>query len=340
MKKFIYRTILYALPIIIALLYFLIFVGIKPPVGDLARLSAQKPEYKLPELTKNHAIAPCRDEELYNFNHRDNNEIAVFGDSFSATNDRIWPSGRWHQFMGADISKRVVSVATVDNPFSQYLSTLTYNPELLGDTVVLESVERNMIWRLAYLDFDAIANPSEKHKKKSPKWFRDIRLNLVLSLHYYKHKLGLDLQVMRSELDGTYFSYKPTQLSYIREDVTELPSEWEITTAMANLQRIDSLSQAAGITLFLVAIPDKYTVYHHHIIGNDGIKKLLESPCPFDTLPRFINTLPPIATLVASGTKDVYLPDDTHFSNPTCQVIGQYVASRISTSSDTIYGRP
>ncbi len=64
----------------------------------------------------------------------------------------------------------------------------------------------------------------------------------------------------------------------------------------------------------------------------DAVKqeRFLESPCPFDTLPFFINTLPVMEDLNRQGIKDVYLPDDSHFSHPTACAVGNYAASRIT----------
>ena len=136
--------------------------------------------------------------------------------------------------------------------------------------------------------------------------------------------------MIKEPIDSPLFSCRPTNLYYFAED-TISHTEWEIKTAAANLQRLDSISRSKGITLYFVAIPDKYTAYRHHIIDGYKHKRLLEEPCPFDTLPCFVNTLPVIDSLIKKGVVNVYLPDDTHFSIPTAKAIGEYVANQITS---------
>lgn len=337
MKRFILRTLLYLSPLLVALAYYLLCIDKDALRGDLAQMTQDEFRYTRPGIDPFYPAATCRDIDIEDITTRKDCEMVVFGDSFSDENTR-WPNCRWHQFMGSMFGHDILNVRTWLEPVDCYLKVLVNHPQSLGDTVVIECVERAMIYRFCYLDFnDTILPTSSQHAE--PTKIELFKKEVRKPIQYYQRRLGIDVPAKVATLDSSCFTCRPNKLYYFEDDLIE-HNEWELATALANYQRLDSLSSAKGVTLFLVAIPDKYTVYHHHIIGNDGTKKLLEEPCPFDTLPRFINTLPPIAALVASGTKDVYLPDDTHFSNPTCQVIGQYVASRISTSSDTIYGRP
>jgi hypothetical protein len=131
-------------------------------------------------------------------------------------------------------------------------------------------------------------------------------------------------------LDGEYFSARSSTLYCYEYDI-EPSSDYNVSAACDNLRRLDSLSQAQGITLLVVAIPNKYTVYHNHILGGSNDKTLLEHPCPFDTISCFINTTKTLTTLVEDGVKDVYLPDDTHFSYTGAQALGLSVAKIISS---------
>ena len=287
--------------------------------------------YTKPSIDTEYCISSCRDVATTDITPLADNEIVVFGDSFSSEDDYKWPDSRWHQFMGAAIKKTIVMTGDFLRPVESYLSLLTYHPELLSDTVIVETIERELINRFCWLDFQNI--PEEKptfdaSNKESllDKWNKNKRL----PVQYYQRRLGIDVPVLTAKLDTPLFSCRPNKLFYYAND-TITRSEWEIETAIANLQRLDSLSRAHGKTLVVVAIPNKLTVYHNHIIGDNTARQLLESPCPFDTLPCFINTLPVLDSLIENGIKDVYLPDDSHFSIPTSKAIGEYVAKRLNS---------
>lgn len=288
--------------------------------------------YVIPILDSTSQQKPCRDATINDIAPLDDDEIVIFGDSFSAQYDRIWPNCRWHQFMGGLLGKRTVSVVNNFRPVEEYLSALKKCPGTLGDTVIIESVERELIGRLCYINFDNIYEPtSVTTEPNSPgplrgKW-RSIKTK---PLEYYQRHLGFDRLVLTKNIDKPLFSSHERKLYFYTGD-TVIQSDWEIATAAKNLKILDSLSKAYGITLVFVAIPNKLTAYRNHVIGNQTPFSILESPCYFDNLPCFINTLPVIDSLIKEGVVDVYLPDDTHFSAPTAKAIGEYVARRLTS---------
>ena len=231
-------------------------------------------------------------------------------------------------FMGGKMGKRIVAMRYIDNVVDAYISTLVLHPERLSDTVIVESVERELVNRLCWIDFDNVEELHQERPGRTPSTLRGWwRKNRMKPVEYYQRKVGINVPVLKATLKEPVFSCRPDKLFYYADDTIQ-HSDWEIQTASANLQRLDSLSRAYGKTLFLVAIPDKYTAYHHLIDGADNSPRLLED-CPFDTLPCFINTLPAIRAEIEKGVADVYLPDDTHFSIPTAKATGEYVANQI-----------
>lgn len=329
MKRFLLRTLLFLMPFIVALAYYLFLVDKEAMRGDLGRMSQNQFHYTMPQLdTLN--VAPCRDVAMNMVMPLEDDEIVVFGDSFSSEDDRKWPNCRWHQFMGASIGKKIVMTGDYFRPVESYLTMLSHHPEYLGDTVIIETVERALVDRLCWLDFNNIADfdtVADDDTATTPleKWNKQKRL----PVQYYQRQVGIDVPVLTKKLDSPLFSCRPDKLYYFADD-TITHTEWEINMAVANLQTLDSISKAHGITLFLVAIPDKYTAYHNYIKRSDKTKRLLEKTCPFDSIQNFINTLPAISEQIKKGVVDVYLPDDTHFSIPTARVIGEYVAQRLT----------
>ncbi len=334
MKRFLLRTLLYLLPFVALLVYYFFIADWSAMEGDLGRMTSTEFHYTHPQILPLPPMAECRNvESVPDIAALADDEMVVFGDSFS-----IGDSLRWHQFMGAALSKRIVFAGRFYKPADDLLDALLHHPGLLGDTVVLELVERNLV-SLALLQFPQ-ENPSHTNpaaaaagatqRKEGPldilkgKWRRKSRK----PIQFYQHRLGIDVPVGVERLDGNYFSCRPDRLYYYEDDLHSNLSSEQAAAALANWHRLDSLAGTQGITLFLVAIPDKYTVYHRHLAApRHSGERLLEAPCPLEALPRFVNTLPLITSLVASGTPDVYLPDDSHFSTPTALAVGNFVAS-------------
>lgn len=330
MKRFLLHTLLYLLPLMALLAYFYLFVDMNAMRGDLARLTQKEFHYTRPQPDPNTPRTSCRDVDVDDIGPKAADEWVVFGDSYTAANSR-WPDSRWHQFMGGIVGKRIVVAGYFQEPLKEFLSALKHCPDDLGDTVILQSGERLIIYRLCYLDFDNI-NPPMVTPQQSTKdlWIEDLHDISSRPIEYYKKNLGLDPPpVGRVQLSRPCFSIHPQELLFYQEDLLK-PMEWEYDRALENLKRLDSLAQSYGKTIIFVAIPEKYTAYRHQMVSPpDTAKRILESPCIFDSVPRFLNMLPLIDSLVNSGTLDVYLPDDTHFSNPTAKAVGQYVGSYI-----------
>ena len=331
MRKFLLHILFYSLPLMAALAYYLFFVDKEAMRNDIGRMTQLEFHYTKPTADSSIVAAPCRDVCVEEASPLADDEIVVFGDSFSFENDRMWHCGRWHQFMAAALGKKVVSIGNHTDPFECYLSTLVHHPERLSDTVIVESVERELVGRLCWLDFDSVADfQSIEPPSEEGSWYATLKTKMRKPAQYYQRRLGIDVPVLHFKLDGEYFSARSSTLYCYEYDI-EPSSDYNVSTACDNLRRLDSLSRAQGITLLVVAIPNKYTVYHNHILGGANDKTLLEHPCPFDTISCFINTTKTLTTLVEDGVKDVYLPDDTHFSYTGAQALGLSVAKIISS---------
>ena len=330
MKRYLLRTLLYLSPLLALLAYYCFIVDKEAMKGDLARLAQKEFHYTQPPLDPNAPRTACRDVDVVDIAPRAADELVVFGDSYTAENTRRWPDCRWHQFMGGALGKRIVVAGYFQEPLEEFLRALTYCPYALGDTIVLQSGERLLVFRLCYLDFDNISQPQPSQKQPAKGHWRKVwRKTSTQPIEYYKKQLGMDMPVGRMPLKRACFSVYPQELFFYKDDLQH-PSEQEYTRALNNLRRLDSLAHACGKTIFFVAVPEKYTAYRHQITcQTDTAKLALEPPCMFDSEPYFINTLPLIDSLVGSDRLDVYLPDDTHFSIPTAQAVGQYVAARI-----------
>ena len=335
MKRFVLRTLLYMMPFTALLLYYLVGADHGAMQGDLGRMTSTEFHYLKPHLVT--PMAECRNvEKVAEIPPLAEDEMVVFGDSFS-----IGDSNRWHQYMGSAMGRRIIYAGRFYKPVEDLIDALNHHPAALGNLVVLELVERNLV-SLALVeplpqskDVDlaapVFAHPSPQKQQSAFRMIKDKwRRKSRKPLQFYQHMLGIDVPVNTATLDTEMFSCRPNKLYYYQDDLYSNLSSEQCSAALRNLKCIDSIAGAKGIAFYLVAIPDKYTVYHRHI--KDAVKqeRFLESPCPFDTLPFFINTLPVMEDLKRQGIKDVYLPDDSHFSHPTACAVGSYAASRIT----------
>lgn len=330
MKRFLLRLLLYLLPLLAAVAYYYLGVDHEALRGDLGRMTQTEFHYDRPRGDSAAVLARCRYVDLDEVEPLGDDELVVLGDSFSAENDRLWPGRCWHQYMGALVGKNIVSVYLHGrNQAMELLTVLTHCPGMLGDTVVVENVERQMVENLCMLDLEHVPdyNPA-KVEPKEDSWMERFRDEVFRPVHYYQRRLGIDVPVTKARLDRELFSVKSTRLFYYDKDVVP-HTEDEVASACNNLRRLDSLAHSKGVTLFFVAIPDKYTVYHRYLVERNDEKRVLEAPCCFDTLPCFVNLLPTLSGLVEKGVKDVYLPDDTHFSIIGIEATGRYVAARM-----------
>ena len=328
MRKFLIHTLLFFLPLILLMAYALPFVMQAESMGDLARMSGTRFRYEQQPPDTIHARAVCTDIALGEHlpDSLKGDFILILGDSFSNSNP-IWPyNSRWHQYMGGFLGHRVVSVSKAGiNPFQLFLTMLKYRPTELPDTVIIETVERAFVPRIIHLDFDSTPTPNVFKSHRIPKASVHERL-----LTYYKAKLNIDRPVLTLQLDTNLFSCRPNKLYALKEDTIQYPFQ-DASLIRNNFLHFVNLATEYGITIFVLLIPDKYTVYHHRCVENQFAQsyRLMEDSSIVNVSERLLNPLPLLRNLVDQGEQDVYLPDDSHFSSLAAKEIGLFVASKL-----------
>lgn len=330
MRKFLLQTLLFLLPVVLLAVFALLFMVEAGSQGDLARMSATRFNCQYPDPQTSLPRAACTDIELgmplpRSYSH---NAILVLGDSFSHPDDSIWPhDSRWHQYLGGAIGRPVVSMSDMMyNPFQLFLSILKHRPTDLPDTVFIETVERAYANRITDLKFDSTPHPDiyQKHQLPEPNLYQSI-------LGHYKAKLDIANPVLALKMDTTLFSCHGNTLYALKADTSR--QNWIDTTRMRkNLQRLVNLADEKGITLYVVLIPDKFSVYHHRCVDDQMAQayRLVEDRTIIGASDRLINPLAALRKLVDQGKQDVYLPDDSHFSALAAKQVGLFVASAVS----------
>lgn len=120
------------------------------------------------------------------------------------------------------------------------------------------------------------------------------------------------------ELDRPFFSVKDSRrLLFYRDDIRSIPLSNPKTMALmnANLNTLADLLREKGILLYFMPCVDKYDLYSRFIVENpypastffDELRKLPKRYALIDTKKLLLEEL-------ERGEKDVFYPDDTHWS--------------------------
>ena len=331
MKRFIIKVFIFVLPVFLLPANYLLLEMTRERSGDLGRvghLFFEKGYHsKLTPAYEEHFVINTVFDSL-----PDSSYILSFGDSFS---NLVFCTQRWNEYTGAALGKSIFNIHSLDNdPEGNVLTFLTYcSDSNLPELIILESVERETICRLKNLDFN---NP---HSLKSISLFPDNFIGTEQSFYfktkeYYQRRLGQNVHLVFSNLNKDVFSSKNTEKKLIcYYDDTIHYSVSDIKLATKNLKRLYDLAKIRGVQLVYFICPNKSNVYWPYINEKDKEKyfNILERTNTFDTLPYVFNPLNLLRQLDASGEKDIFYCDDSHWTPKTAKIVGTALAEYIKT---------
>lgn len=276
-------------------------------------------------------------------------DVLTLGDSFSA--GVVGGKNPFYQDYLASCSGLEVANAypyqTKDavvgaSPLSNLL--LFYNSGLLDRIrpryVLLESVERFAMERFGRSCDFGLCEPADKlvqfYDGKSgafagyPKLsflnagnVKFVYYNLLyrFSDHAFKHG---DNAVFLRRLKRPLFSTGGGRIIFVKKDLLSIPLATDQTMALLNdnLNRMADLLAQKGITLVFMPIVDKYDLYSEEIDGNRLPRSVFfEKLRPLPKRYLFIDTKKLLREEVDQGVKDVFYPDDAHWSWKASQKI-------------------
>ena len=304
--------------------------------GDLARMSyCLSSKY----CRKNHVELPRRHALLNLAGNHKKVDVITMGDSFSFG----YGEGKNHFYQDYIASYSDLEVANVYpyptddtvmgfSPLSNLI--LLYNSGLLDEIgpryVLIQSVQRYCIQRFGHsYDFSR-----SEARDKLTKFYGDRnydfdylpRLGFInagnFKLLYYNllYKLSdraFSKDVVIKKLKKPLFSENPEQLLFFNQDVVhaKLATPQSIALLNANLNRMAELLAQKNIKLVFMPIVDKYDLYSDAISHNQYPKgkffeELRKLPKKYD----FIDTKQILKEDLDRGEKDLFYPDDSHWS--------------------------
>jgi len=275
-------------------------------------------------------------------------DIVVIGDSFSwrSTPDRQTRYGAfWTDFLANDtgLSLGVFDVAL--SPVEKYLA----GPEFRAHPprlVILEISERTLRARLAgptscpavgpaveaRIDLAAVPLlPGGYRRAVAPRSVEAavgemadyLKKNVLRRVFHLDTTAALLLSLSRPDL---FSSRRPGELLIFTDDLRKADwSDDDWSTMRCRLQRYQREVTANGVTAFLfVLAPDKSTAYAAYLPAAawqlDAAERLAERAGL--NMPRLDVVL---RAAIAAGTRDVYLPDDSHWSTTGSRIVAESV---------------
>ena len=255
--------------------------------------------------------------------------VVTIGDSFSQF-ERLGYSN----FLANEIGQTVTNVLVHPYfPEKTFVRMVNNHRIPQGTIVIVESVERSCIGRLADLDL----SECEAMAKKNIADTDSAKLGLLdETIIWFRARLGMKKPVQMYHTAKDLFTH-PTRYNelYIYDSkwdhdgdlrFMEAIRESDVKQAWENLSRLHEFAEANGVTLLYIIAADKYDVYEPFIV-EEHVKNSTLDACP--NVPWIINTKSILQAKVRVGEQDVYSINNTHWSPKGAEFVGQEVAKRL-----------
>lgn len=340
MKKFIFRNIIFFIPVLLLVLIPLSNYSLKQ--GDLLRVGY---------LKKDDAYRTVFKDDFNNTIHYDsisqtdttrvnNCSVLIIGDSFSEQGVIGYKnylakniSGRLLYYDRKDITGNLFEIAygLLNGDFFDKVNT---------EYVIFQYVERNFAEHTRNFDKSMILNTSRLiHDKKEKKENYSFSANSILKYPYYNlmravKKQGNISEVYSFKLTKPFFTgNRDKDLFIYHNDIQRLPKKnnpEHISNLNKELNELSRLFAQKEIKLVVLPAPDKYDIYYDYIIDNNekasGFFACLNQ---FDKDYIYIDSYNLLKNAINKGQKDIYFADDSHWSPIGTQLIASEIADII-----------
>jgi hypothetical protein len=300
-------------------------------IGDIARVGYQvdalfprKLQYTLP---KRHLFKEAYSEKLPI-------DVLTIGDSFSnAATGGLNP--HYQDYIASYYNKSVLNIVDTRGDRLHMFEPIIalyhkgWFQKHKVKYVIIQSVERFCVMRFAKsFDFNTTTIDIKKDIRSPRSKDSFIPPISFISTANYKYlyytirsskKVHFHIDVDKLQLNKKLFTPKNFQdkLLIHHEDILSIPynTKQNIQKLNANFNRLAVMLKKEGITLIFMPTVDKYDLYYPYIKNNPYPKNYF-----FDylrVLPKeysFIDTKKILEPLLQQGVKNLYYPDDTHWS--------------------------
>jgi hypothetical protein len=341
----IYNSILIILVAFLVSLSASIMLWSQPITGDLTRISAY-PERWFGWNDAQQNITPLINSKRTSGKRH----ILVIGDSFSE-------AGHWQAYLGEKYSftfihnskttlPRILKLIQKDSPDAIILESAERAlPDLYNKGSTFLSVAETCSLPESSQQF-VHYDPQEKISALPvfPNMAREVwpRTGENISEGYHALKIWLKalirpekrkakpLDLTRNDL---FSNTRSNQILAFSKDflLYDTADETSIKTMRCSMQAAANALTQANIPYVMLAIPDKSTAYQP-LLANDDIRQrpALINRLHIDEINHGINMLPFIQNMAATGHKDIYLPNDTHWGYKGFQLAAVLVDTELA----------
>ena len=331
MRKFICKTLLYALPIILPIAVYAICIS--PHIhGDLGKLG----QYT---FSDDYVVKPSQKTgTVNNVNYNDTirDGILVIGDSFSQPHGNSYTN-----FLAACSTEEIYNLQFEwrNSPFERFL--FVAKRQLVPKIVIIETVERSLSYRLLSTPFalspqemiyasivDTVLHDKHSKQTNGKSLLSETSMWVKRCINYP----GFENPVRYATLHTPMFSCEgdESSLYYYEHDLKYAYSQDTLALMAAKMDSLFAFAKAHDIRLYVLIAEDKYDLYQTYIADTAHWEKtLLEDFCPLVQTPYLINSKDTLAQMAAAGVKDIYYCNDTHWSPIGAEAVAMQVAKRI-----------
>ena len=333
MKRFLLKSLLYSLPILVPVIIFCCFINpyISGDIGPLGYVTFPKGYAEGISITNK--VVNCE----YNFADYQENGILTIGDSFSQTGNR---EISYNYFMAEYWEGKVYNLSQdrYSNPFNRfiYLSRTQKMPKI----VVIESVERYLIERLNGITLNLHAEEMIARKKvdttrvESHSEKKSILEKTQEWLKREMHIKGYENPIYAAKLSKPLFSCQDMEndLYFYYEDVSRMnPHDTLVYSALEKLDSLFNYADSINVDLYVLIAADKYEVYQDYIVNNKYKNQdLLDEIEKSYTNSRLINSKDTLHKMLKEGVLDLYWSNNTHWSPVGSNAVAKQVLRTIN----------
>lgn len=349
MKKYLYKTSLFLLPILCLVLITKIFYTTdKSKGGDLLRLGFifDDGTYR-DKIKKKFKKVPIKFKELSNVNLENENifDVLTIGDSFSGQDE--------YGYKNYLANKDSITLLHIDrflseNPIQALINFTNgdFFEKIKVNYIVLQSVERDIVkraekisWKeqtsLEFISKKIKENSLRKKAKEKDNFFSDgiFKIPLINILYLFQDN-PYDSQTYKIATENNFFTNKTNNLLFYFDDLEKVKlnnDSLKVLTLNKVLNELSLKLKYKGIKLIVLPCPDKYDFYYQGISKKN---KYIE-PMFFDRFDRmdksyiYINSKKILMDL-SKETKDIYYYDDTHWSPLAADKIAQEILKNMN----------
>lgn len=350
MKKFLVKSLLMALPVVAVIVLYMHFVE-PHRSGDIGNIGFLPFDDRYDSVMMKMAPDSNYVIEIEDIAQIQNNaSILTIGDSFSQRKRRGYQNYLAMLFPNYQVYN--LQPKGIEDQY-QYAVDLLRNSDSLPQIIIVESVERALLPRLAYLNFltennvsqsvlpisDEEENSADDEVKRWNRAAVDFveknRKPILSTQEFIKKRCQIENSIKHLKLSRKLFTCNKLEndLFFYDEDLLE-PKTEEITTGVENLKKLIALAESRGVKFVFLAAADKYDMYRDYVI-DDPWKKMtcqLSYLSDFQDI-HFVNGKKLLAPRIANGESDVYLCNDTHWSTKSARYVAEELKRRIDAQS-------